>query len=99
MFPVLGEGMMNGILAVVIFAIAGTLFIIPTAAEIPIIGTFLSFGFGTGVAGALLVTLPAISLPSLIMVYRSFPRRVVWFAFASVVAIGFLGGVAGALIL
>ncbi|MFD1774902.1 permease [Paenibacillus rhizophilus] len=99
MFPSLGAGVASGILAVIIFAIAGTLFVIPTAAEIPIIGTFLSFGFGTGVAGALLVTLPTISLPSLLMVYRSFPRRVVWFVFFSVITIGILGGIVGALVL
>ncbi|MGF7047258.1 uncharacterized membrane protein YraQ (UPF0718 family) [Paenibacillus sp. DS2015] len=99
MFPVLGEGAMNGILAIVIFAIAGTLFVIPTAAEIPIIATFLSFGFGTGVAGALLVTLPSISLPSLLMVYRSFPRRVIWFVCISVVVLGLLSGVIGTFIL
>jgi uncharacterized protein len=99
LFPTLGEGAMNGILAVIIFAIAGTLFVIPTAAEIPIIGTFLSFGFGTGVAGALLITLPSISLPSLLMVYRAFPRRVVWFVFASVIGLGLLSGAVGALIL
>ncbi|QWU13681.1 hypothetical protein SAMN04487895_103369 [Paenibacillus sophorae] len=99
MFPSLGTGIASGILAVLVFAIAGTLFVIPTAAEIPIIGTFLSFGFGAGVAGALLVTLPAISLPSLLMVYRSFPRRVVWFVFISVVAAGILGGAVGAAVL
>lgn len=99
MFPALGEGVTNGILAVIIFAIAGTLFVIPTAAEIPIIGTFLSFGFGTGVAGALLVTLPTISLPSLLMVSRSFPRRVVWFVFLSVIALGIISGAVGSVIL
>lgn len=99
MFPILGEGVTNGILAVVIFAIAGTLFVIPTAAEIPIIGTFLSFGLGTGAAGALLVTLPSISLPSLLMVYRSFPRRVIWFVFGSVVVLGILSGIVGSIIL
>ncbi|AHV97363.1 permease [Paenibacillus sabinae] len=99
MFPSLGAGVASGILAVIIFAIAGTLFVIPTAAEIPIIGTFLSFGFGTGVAGALLVTLPTISLPSLLMVYRSFPRRVLAFVFLSVLAAGILGGIVGSLVL
>ncbi|WP_052088171.1 permease [Paenibacillus wynnii] len=99
MFPALGEGAMNGILAVIIFTIAGTLFVIPTAAEIPIIGTFLSFGFGTGVAGALLVTLPTISLPSLLMVYRSYPRRVVWFVLFSVIGLGLLSGLVGSFIL
>ena len=99
MFPVLGDGLTNGILAILIFAIAGTLFVIPTAAEIPIIGTFLSFGLGTGAAGALLVTLPSISLPSLLMVYRSFPRRVIWFVFGSVVALGVISGVVGTMFL
>lgn len=99
MFPSLGSGFASGILAVILFAVAGTLFVIPTAAEIPIIGTFLSFGFSTGVAGALLVTLPTISLPSLLMVYRSFPRRVVWFVFLSVIAAGILGGLVGAVVL
>lgn len=99
MFPALGDGAFNGILAVVIFTIAGTLFVIPTAAEIPIIATFLSFGFGTGVAGALLVTLPPVSLPSLLMIYKSFPRRVVWFVVTSVVVLGLLTGAIGALFL
>lgn len=99
MFPTLGEGVTYGILAVIIFTIAGTLFVIPTAAEIPIIATFLSLGLGTGVAGALLVTLPTISLPSLLMVYKSFPRRVVWFVFFSVIGLGLLSGLVGSFIL
>ncbi|GIP23731.1 permease [Paenibacillus sp. J22TS3] len=99
MFPALGAHGMNTVLAIVIFAIAGTLFVIPTAAEIPIIGTFLSFGFGTGVAGALLITLPSVSLPSLLMVYRSFPRRVVWFVTGSVIVLGLLCGAISAVIL
>ena len=36
----------------------------------------LSLGLGAGPAGALLMTLPPISLPSLAMVSRSFPPRV-----------------------
>ncbi|UQZ36170.1 hypothetical protein C2I18_23190 [Paenibacillus sp. PK3_47] len=99
MFPALGEGAFNGILAVIIFTIAGTLFVIPTAAEIPIIATFLSFGFGTGVAGALLVTLPPVSLPSLLMIYKSFPRRVVWFVVASVMVLGLLSAAVGSIFL
>lgn len=99
MFPALGDGAFNGVLAVIIFTIAGTLFVIPTAAEIPIIATFLSFGFGTGVAGALLVTLPPVSLPSLLMIYKSFPRRVVWFVVGSVMVLGLLTAAAGAIFL
>jgi uncharacterized membrane protein YraQ (UPF0718 family) len=99
LFPALGEGSIDTILAVLIFAIAGTLFVIPTAAEIPIIQTFLAFGFGTGPAAALLVTLPAVSLPSLLMVRRSFPARVVVFVTCSVAVLGVLSGLVGYLIL
>ncbi|USB31620.1 permease [Paenibacillus sp. YPG26] len=99
MFPVLGAGSMNAVLAVIIFAVAGTLFVIPTAAEIPIIATFLSLGFGGGVAGALLITLPAVSLPSVMMVSRAFPRKVIWFVLGSVVLSGLLCGAIGAVVI
>ena len=58
-------------------AIAGTLFVIPTAGEIPIIQTMLGFGVGAGPAGVLLMTLAPLSLPSLVMVSKVFPWRVV----------------------
>jgi uncharacterized protein len=56
-------------------AVAGTLFVIPTAGEIPIIQTMLSFGMGAGPAGVLLLTLAPVSLPSLVMVGRASPWR------------------------
>lgn len=77
-----------GILAVILFAVVGTLFVIPTAAEIPIIQGLLMAGAGTGVAGALLITLPAISLPSMVMVGGALPRRVIGAMAASVTALG-----------
>ncbi|MEF2967888.1 permease [Paenibacillus sp. M1] len=96
LFPVTLE---SGIAAIVIFAIVGTLFVIPTAAEIPIIQSFTALGLGAGPAAALLLTLPTVSLPSLLMVARSFPRKSLLFVFVSVVVIGILGGIAGALFL
>lgn len=99
LFPHVGEGAANSILVIIGFAIAGTLFVIPTAAEIPIIQSFLAFGLGTGPAGALLLTLPSISLPSLLIVGRSFPARVLVFTAASVVVLGILCGLSGMLIL
>ncbi|VEC02904.1 FIG006303: protein yraQ [Klebsiella pneumoniae] len=45
-------------------AIAGCLFVIPTAAEIPIVQTMMLAGMGTAPALALLITLPAVSVPS-----------------------------------
>jgi hypothetical protein len=74
-------------------AIAGTLFVIPTAGEIPIIQTMLGFGMGAGPAGVLLLTLAPVSLPSLVMVGRAFPVRLlvglgVWTAILGLVAGG-----------
>lgn len=96
MFPV---SMDSGLVAIVIFAIAGTLFVIPTAAEIPIIVSFLALGVGAGPTTALLLTLPAVSLPSLLMVRRSFSNRIIWFVGVSVIACGILSGITGMLLL
>lgn len=74
--------------AVLLPAFAGALFVIPTAGEIPILLALLATGVGAGPAGALLLTLPALSLPSLIMVGRHFPWRVLIALFAAVVALG-----------
>ncbi|MFC3885105.1 permease [Bacillus songklensis] len=99
LFPHISEAAANSLLVVIGFAIAGMLFVIPTAAEIPIIQTFMSVGLGGGPAAALLITLPAVSLPSLLMVAKSFPKRVLVFVIASVVFLGILSGIAGMLFL
>jgi uncharacterized membrane protein YraQ (UPF0718 family) len=96
MFPI---SISNGALAILIFSLFGMLFVIPTAAEIPIIATFLALGVGTGPVAALLLTLPAVSLPSLIMVSRSFPRNVILFVALSVVVVGVLSGLIGTILL
>lgn len=86
LFPVGHDLAAWGVLAVLLFAVAGTLFVIPTAGEIPIIQGLLAAGVGAAPVGALLVTLPALSLPSMVMVGRSFPIRVV-LAMAGAVAV------------
>lgn len=96
LFPI---GLKSGIIAIIVFAIVGTLFVIPTAAEIPIIQSFVAMGLGAGPAAALLLTLPTISLPSMLMVARAFPRKALMFVFASVVVIGIIGGIAGSFLL
>lgn len=96
LFPVSLE---SGIIAIIVFAVVGTLFVIPTAAEIPIIQSFTAMGLGLGPAAALLLTLPTISLPSLLMLTKSFSRRTLLFVFGSVVLIGIIGGVIGSLVL
>ncbi|WP_100330244.1 permease [Bacillus xiapuensis] len=99
LFPQLSETAANSLLAIILFAVAGTLFVIPTAAEIPIIQAFLSLGLGAGPAAALLITLPAVSLPSLIMVAKSFPKKVLLFVAASVIILGVVSGLVGKAIL
>ena len=57
--------------AVLIVAVAATLLVIPTGGEIPIILTLVPLGVGAGVTGALLIALPALSIPSMVMVGRA----------------------------
>lgn len=99
LFPAVGETDSNSILLIIGFAIAGMLFVIPTAAEIPIIQSLMFFGLGTGPAAALLLTLPAVSLPSLLMISKSFPKKVILFVTVSVVGLGILSGIVGVIFL
>ena len=99
LFPVLGSEMANGLLAVVFLAITGTLFVIPTAAEIPIVQSLLASGMGMGPAATLLITLPAVSLPSLLIIKRAFSTKVLVFVGASVAVVGILAGLIGMAVL
>lgn len=97
LFPAGQELAAWGVLAILVFALVGMLFVIPTAAEIPIVQGFLLAGLPIGPAAALMITLPAVSLPSLVMVARAFSLRTT-LAFAGlVVLIGVLTGLAAPL--
>lgn len=93
LFPVIGPDIDDSLIWIVGFAIAGMLFVIPTAGEVPIIQAMLTLGMGVGPAGALLMTLPPVSLPSLSMLSRSFHPRALALAAGGVVLMGILGGV------
>jgi uncharacterized membrane protein YraQ (UPF0718 family) len=80
----------TGLLWTIGLAIAGTLFVIPTAGEIPIVQTLMAFGLGVGPAAALLTTLPPVSLPSLVMLGKSIPIRVLIFVASSVFVLGLI---------
>lgn len=80
-----------GVLAVLLFAVVGTLFVIPTAGEIPIIQGLAIAGVGLGPVGALILTLPALSLPSMLMIRRVFPGRVVVATGVAVAVMGLVG--------
>jgi len=94
-YPALNGHSSNSILLIIAFAIIGTLFVIPTAAEIAIIQGVLALGLGHGPAAALLITLPVISIPSIIMVRKAFSKKTIAFLSGSVMVLGIVAGFIG----
>lgn len=72
LFPHADGAVGNTLFWVIAMAVAGCLFVIPTAAEIPVVQTMMLAGMGVAPGLALLITLPALSLPSLIMLRKRF---------------------------
>ncbi len=89
----------DGFAALLVLSLTSALFVIPTAAEIPIIQTFTAAGMGAGPAAVMLMTLPAISLPSMVILYRSFPKRILLVVFGSVGFVGLISGWIGGMFL
>jgi len=92
LFPHVGPEIGNHLGWIVALALAGTLFVIPTAGEVPIVQAMLALGMGVGPAGALLMTLPPISVPSVAMLVGAFRWQVLAVVAVSVVALGIVGG-------
>ncbi len=65
--PVLGDGLVPLILV----ALISTLVMVPTFSEIALVSTLVPLGMGMAPAIALLITAPAVSLPSLIVIGRA----------------------------
>lgn len=99
LFPAVDPAWGDSFAALVLLAVAGTLFVIPTAAEIPIVQTLMSSGLGVGPAAALMMTLPAVSVPSLLMMRRSFDWRTLGFVTGGVIAVGIVSGVVARFVL
>lgn len=91
-FPLDGGAGHWAVLALIGAAVLGTLVVIPTAGEIPILLGLAAAGAGSGILGVLLITLPAISLPSMVMVVRSLSLRVTLATAAGVAATGLAAG-------
>ncbi len=64
-----------GLAALLVAALAAAVLVIPTGGEIPVIAGLTAAGAGAGVAGVLLVALPALSAPSMVMVGRALGWR------------------------
>lgn len=81
-------------------AVLGALVVIPTGGEIPLLTGLTAAGVGAGPTGALLIALPAVSLPSIVMVARALGSRataviaggVVAFAISAGALLWLLGG-------
>jgi len=84
-----------GPVSLLVVGVIGALLVVPTGGEIPVIAGLLAAGASAGATGVLLLTLPAISLPSLVMVGRTLSWRAVG-ALAGLVVAG--GVVAGGLV-
>jgi len=93
LFPHADGAVDNTLLWVIAMAIVGCLFVIPTAAEIPIVQTMMLAGMGMAPALALLITLPAVSLPSLVMLRKSFPAKALWLTGGLVALCGMITGI------
>lgn len=83
----------NNLFWVVIMALVGCLFVIPTAAEVPIVQAMMQIGMGFAPALTLLMTLPAVSLPSLIMLRKVFPTKALWLTATLVMLCGIVVGI------
>lgn len=81
-----------GIAAVLVCAVIGTLLVVPTGGEIPVVLALTAAGVGAGTAGALLITLPALSVPSMILVGRTLSWRVTLAIAGVVAAAGLVAG-------
>lgn len=98
LFPQIGPEIGDQIGWIIAFSLAGLLFVIPTAGEVPILQAMLGLGMGVGPAGALLMTLPPVSLPSMVMLMRSFRPRLLWMLCLAIAAFGVTAGLLAVLL-
>lgn len=82
----------GGGIALVAVAAIVALLVIPTGGEIPVLLTLAAIGASPWVLGLVLIALPAVSLPSLLMVGRALTWRVTGVTAGSVVAAGLVAG-------
>ena len=99
LFPHVDGAMSDNLFWLIPMAVVGTLFVIPTAAEIPIVQTMMSLGLGTAPAVALLMTLPSVSLPSLLMLRKNFTPKVLIVVALLTMLVGVLSGLIALLVL
>ena len=92
LFPSVSPAVAHSLWLMVVLAVFGTIFVIPTAGEVPIVQTLLGAGLGLGAGGALMMTLPAISLPSMAMVSAAMGKKEVLYVAGMVALAGLMTG-------
>jgi uncharacterized protein len=97
-FPHSGPAVGNELQWIALMAAAGLVFVIPTAGEVPIVQAMLALGVGAGPAAALMMTLPPISLPSLVMTKKVFSARTLGLTTLAVFAMGVVAGMLAVLL-
>ena len=90
--PLAGVFGHGGALAILLAALVGTLVVLPTGGEIPILLGLAAAGASAGLLGALLVVLPAVSLPSAVMVGRALGWKATAATAGATVVAGLLAG-------
>ena len=91
LFPFGGHGP-TGPAAACLAAVLGTLLVVPTGGEIAVLLALVAAGAGPWVLGPLLIAMPAVSLPSLLMVGRGFGWRLTAKTGVAVVVAALAGG-------
>ena len=89
LFP-LGGTSGGTVVLVLALVVAGLLLPVPTGAEVAVVSGLLAAGLPVAAAAALAVTLPVLSLPSLLMVRHAFPRRLLLRLVGVTAAVGVL---------
>ncbi len=84
------------LLGLVVLVVLSVLMVIPTGGEIPLLLTLAAVGASPWVLGLVLVALPAVSLPSLVMVRSSLSSRI---TVLTVVLVALAGLAAGAVLM
>ena len=90
LMPLVSGDVGGGVVLVVVAAVVGTVLVLPTGGEIPVLQGLALAGLSLGGVGALLLTLPAVSLPGAVMVGRALGWRATALTAGVVVAGGVL---------
>lgn len=94
-FETIAKHLGNGLLPIALASAVGTILMVPTFTEVLWVGEFMRQGMGIGPAAALLITLPAVSFPSLWVlgkVLKSY--KVAAFLAIFILGLGMISGIA-----